>query len=32
MAEDVERQLKNLRSGGTYMSKDTQGFLADMRA
>ncbi len=30
MAEDVERQLKNLRSGGTYMSKETQDFLADM--
>lgn len=29
-AEDVERQLKNLRSGGTYMSKETQDFLADM--
>lgn len=29
-ADDVERQLKNLRSGGTYMSKDTQDFLADM--
>lgn len=28
--EDVERQLKNLRSGGTYMSKETQDFLADM--
>ncbi len=27
---DVERLLKNLRSGGTYMSKDTQDFLADM--
>jgi hypothetical protein len=28
--EDIERQLKNLRSGGTFMSKDTQAFLADM--
>ena len=28
--EDVDRILKTLRSGGTYMSKDTQDFLADM--
>jgi hypothetical protein len=28
--EEVERLLKNLRDGGTYMSKDTQEFLADM--
>jgi energy-coupling factor transporter ATP-binding protein EcfA2 len=28
--EDVERQLRNLHSGGTYMSKDTQDFLGDM--
>lgn len=28
--EDIERQLKNLHSGGTFMSKDTQDFLADM--
>jgi hypothetical protein len=28
--ENVERLLKNLREGGTYMSKDTQDFLADM--
>jgi hypothetical protein len=27
---EIERQLKNLRSGGTFMSKDTQDFLADM--
>jgi energy-coupling factor transporter ATP-binding protein EcfA2 len=28
--EEVERLLKNLRGGGTYMSKDCQDFLADM--
>ncbi|MGY3610823.1 MULTISPECIES: SbcC/MukB-like Walker B domain-containing protein [unclassified Bradyrhizobium] len=28
--EEQERILKNLQSGGTYMSKDTQDFLADM--
>jgi hypothetical protein len=28
--EDIERQLNNLRAGGTFMSKDTQDFLADM--
>ena len=27
---EIDRQLKNLRSGGTFMSKDTQDFLADM--
>jgi Putative exonuclease SbcCD, C subunit len=29
--ENVERLLRTLRSGGTYMSKDTQDFLADMK-
>jgi len=28
--DEIERHLKNLRSGGTFMSKDTQDFLADM--
>jgi hypothetical protein len=28
--ENVERLLKTLRGGGTYMSRDTQDFLADM--
>jgi hypothetical protein len=28
--EDINRRLKNLRSGGTDMSRDTQDFLADM--
>lgn len=28
--DDVEQALKRLRSGGTYMSRDTQDFLADM--
>ena len=28
--ENVDRLLKTLRGGGTYMSKDTQDFLADM--
>lgn len=28
--EEIERLLKSLRSGGTFMSKDTQDFLADM--
>lgn len=28
--DEVERVLKRLRSGGTYMSPDTQDFLADM--
>lgn len=27
---EIERLLKNLQSGGTYMSKETQDFLADM--
>ena len=29
--DDINRRLKNLRSGGTDMSRDTQGFLEDMR-
>ncbi len=29
--EDVGRQLRNLHSGGTYMSKDTQDFLGNMQ-
>lgn len=29
--DDLNRRLKNLRSGGTDMSRDTQGFLEDMR-
>lgn len=28
--DEVDRALKRLRSGGTYMSKDTQDFLADL--
>jgi hypothetical protein len=28
--DEVERLLERLRGGGTYMSKDTQDFLADM--
>lgn len=28
--EETKRLLSNLRSGGTYMSRDTQHFLADM--
>lgn len=28
--DEVEQALKRLRSGGTYMSRDTQDFLADM--
>lgn len=28
--DEVERLLKTLKSGGTYMSKETQEFLADM--
>lgn len=28
--DEVERLLARLRGGGTYMSKDTQDFLADM--
>jgi len=29
--DETERLLKNLRGGGSYMSKDTQDFLADLR-
>lgn len=29
--DDINRRLKNLRSGGSDMSRDTQGFLEDMR-
>lgn len=28
--DEVERQLKNLRSGGAFMSKETQDFIAEM--
>jgi Putative exonuclease SbcCD, C subunit/P-loop containing region of AAA domain len=28
--QEIERHLSNLRSGGTFISRDTQNFLADM--